>query len=388
MPMRRIHRTEEEHSVKKIAFHLNCLVHGGAERVVSNLANKFAEEGYDVYVTVEWIDRDEFRLDPRVHHVNVGLKPEDEKKGRWVKFYLRIKYLREFLKEVQPDILCAFMHRPNFRALTAALGLRTPVIISIRNNPAPFYSSATDRFQIRWLFPHAAGCVYQTAEQREFFKPYLQENSRVILNPVNQKYIDLPDPDYEYQEKVVVQSSRLVDFKNQAMLLRAFVRVHAVHPDWSLKIYGPDSEDGTKEKLEKIIQENHAENWMQLMGGTDRLEELIPKASIYTLPSNYEGMPNALMEAMAMGMPCISTDCPSGAPRILIQDGRNGILIPVGDEAAMAEAIQKLIENPALRKSLGQEARKIREIAGTDEIFGQWKSYMEEVIRERKGRRT
>lgn len=386
--MRRIHRTEVEHSVKKIAFHLNCLVHGGAERVVSNLANKFAEEGYDVYVTVEWIDRDEFRLDPRVHHVNVGLKPEDEKKGRWVKFYLRIKYLRDFLKEVQPDILCAFMHRPNFRALTAALGLRTPVIISIRNNPAPFYSSATDRFQIRWLFPHAAGCVYQTAEQREFFKPYLQENSRVILNPVNQKYIDLPNPDYECQEKVVVQSSRLVDFKNQAMLLRAFVRVHAVHPDWSLKIYGPDSEDGTKEKLEKIIQENHAENWMQLMGGTDRLEELIPKASIYTLPSNYEGMPNALMEAMAMGMPCISTDCPSGAPRILIQDGRNGILIPVGDEDAMAEAIQKLIENPALRKSLGQEARKIREIAGTDEIFGQWKNYMEEVIRERKGRKT
>ena len=84
--------------MKKIAFHLNCLVHGGAERVVSNLANKFAEEGYDVYVTVEWIDKDEFRLDPRVHHVNVGLKPEDEKKGRWVKFGLRIKYLREFLK--------------------------------------------------------------------------------------------------------------------------------------------------------------------------------------------------------------------------------------------------------------------------------------------------
>ena len=374
--------------MKKIAFHLNCLVHGGAERVVSNLANKFAEEGYDVYVTVEWIDKDEFRLDPRVHHVNVGLKPGDEKKGRWVKFYLRIKYLRNFLKEVQPDILCAFMHRPNFRALTAALGLRMPVIISIRNNPALFYSGVTDRFQIRWLFPHAAGCVYQTAEQREFFKPYLQENSRVILNPVNQKYIDLPDPDYEHQEKVVVQSSRLVDFKNQAMLLRAFARVHAVHPDWSLKIYGPDSGDGTKEKLETIIRDNHAEGWMQLMGGTDRLEELIPKASIYTLPSNYEGMPNALMEAMAMGMPCISTDCPSGAPRILIQDGRNGILIHVGDEDAMAAAIQKLMESPALRKSLGQEARKIREIAGTDEIYGQWKRYMEDVIRERKGRKT
>lgn len=374
--------------MKKIAFHLNCLVHGGAERVVSNLANKFAEEGYDVYVTVEWIDKDEFRLDPRVHHVNVGLKPEDEKKGRWVKFGLRIKYLREFLKEVQPDVLCAFMHRPNFRALTAALGLRVPVIISIRNNPEPFYSGRTDKFQIRWLFPHAAGCVYQTAEQRDFFKPYLQKNSRVIMNPVNRKYIELPDPDYEHQERCVVQSSRLVDFKNQEMLLRAFAKVHAVHPDWSLKIYGPDSEDGTKEKLEEIIRANQAKDWMQLMGGTDRLEELIPKAAIYALPSNYEGMPNALMEAMAMGMPCISTDCPAGAPRVLIQDGVNGLLIPVGDEAAMTAAILKLIENPELRRSLGQEARKIREIAGTDEIYHQWKDYLEEVIREREGKKT
>lgn len=366
--------------MKKIAFHLNCLVHGGAERVVSNLANKFASEGYDVYVTVEWIDKDEFWLDPRVHHVNVGLKPEDESKGRWVKFYLRIHYLRQFLKEVKPDVVCAFMHRPNFRALTAALGLKVPVIISIRNNPAPFYSAFTDKLQIRLLFPKAAGCVYQTQEQKDFFRPYLQENSRIILNPVNQKYIDLPDPDYEHQEKVVVQSSRLVDFKNQAMLLRAFAKMHRDHPDWSLRIYGPDAEDGTKEQLEEIIRSHGAKEWMQLMGGTDRLEELIPKASIYTLPSNYEGMPNALMEAMAMGMPCISTDCPAGAPRVLIQDGVNGLLVPVGDEDAMAAAITRLIEDPALRRRLGQEARKIREIAGTDTIYEQWKEYLLEVL--------
>ena len=373
--------------MQKIAFHLNCLVHGGCERVVSNLANKFAEEGYDVYVTVEWIDQDEFKLDPRVHHVNVGLKPEDEQKGRWTKFYLRIKYLRDFLKEVQPDVLCAYMHRPNFRALTAALGLKTPVIISIRNNPAPFYGHWTDKLQIKLLFPRADGCVYQTTEQRDYFKPYLQEDqSRVILNPVNDKYIQLPDPDYDHQEKVVVQSSRLVDFKNQAMLMRAFVRVHQDHPDWSLRIYGPDSGDGTKEQLEQIIEENHAQEWMQLMGGTDQLEQLIPKAAIYTLPSNYEGMPNALMEAMAMGMPCISTDCPSGASRILIQDGVNGLLIPVGDEDAMAAAMTKLMDDPALRRKVGLEARKIRQIASTEMIYEQWKNYMEEVIASKAGR--
>lgn len=375
--------------MEKIAFHLNCLTHGGAERVVSTLANSLAEKGYDVYVTVEWIEEDEFRLDPRVHHVNVGLKPEDEGKGRWIKFLLRIRYLRRFMKEVKPDVMVSFMHRPNFRALTAGLGLTTPVIISIRNNPAPFYSSRTDRLQIRRLFPHAAGCVYQTAEQKEFFRPYLQDNSRVIMNPIHPKYCDLPDPDYDRQEKVVVQTSRLSAFKNQAMLLRAFVRVHAKHPDWSLRIYGPDADhDGTKEQLEEIIRENHAEDWMQLCGGTDRLEELVPQCAIYTLPSNYEGMPNSLMEAMAMGMPCIATDCPSGAPRELIHDGENGILIPVGDEQAMEDAINRLIENPALRRSMGLKAREIRSIASTDVIVRQWLDYMEQVVRGHAGKKN
>ena len=377
-----------ERPLQKIAFHLNCLERGGAERVVTNLANRFAGEGYEVYVTVEWIGEDEFELDPRVHHVVVGLRPEDETKGRWTKFLLRIRYLRDFLKREKPDVVCAFMHRPNFRALTAGLGLRVPVVISIRNDPKVHYSSKTDRLQIRWLFPHAAGCVYQTPDQREFFAPYLQENSRVILNPINDRYTQMPDPDYGHQEKVVVQSSRLVDFKNQAMLLRAFARVHTTHPDWSLIIYGGDAGDGTKESLEAIIEEHHAAEWMTLAGSTDRLDEKIPAASIYALPSNYEGMPNALMEAMAMGMPCIATDCPAGAPRMLIQDGVNGLLVPVGDEDAMAAALARLMDDPALRIRLGKEARRIRDIAGTDVIISQWRDYLEEVIREHGAKRN
>lgn len=374
--------------VKKIAFHLNCLEKGGAERVVTNLANHFAGDGYDVYVAVEWIGKDEFQLDERVHQVVVGLKKEDEEKNRIIQFLLRIRYLRKFLKQTKPDVLCSFMHRANFRALTAALGLEVPVIISIRNDPAVDYSSRLDKLQIRCLFPHAAGCVYQTQEQREYFKPYLQENSRVIFNPVHEKYTDRKDPDYENQEKIVVQSSRLVAFKNQAMLVRTFVQVHEQHPDWSLVIYGGDSGDGTKEQLESLIAKNHAQDWIFLMGSKDNLEELIPRASIYALASNYEGMPNALMEAMALGMPCVATDCPCGATRHLIQDGKNGLLIPVGDEEAMKTAILRLIEDKELRIRLGKEARNIRDIAGCDVVSKNWEEYLEQVIRERKGKKT
>ena len=156
--------------MKSIAFHLNCLVQGGAERVVSNLANQFAKEGIKVYVATEWYDEDEFELDERVTRVHVGLRPEDEKKNRITKFFLRIRYLKEFVKEYHPDVLVAFAQRANYRALMAAGKSDIPVVISIRTDPVGHYDALSDKIQIKWLFDRAAGCVFQTTGQREFFK--------------------------------------------------------------------------------------------------------------------------------------------------------------------------------------------------------------------------
>lgn len=367
--------------MKRIAFHLNCLEQGGAERVVSTLANALVAEGYEIYIATEWTGKDEFPLDPRVKRVNVGPRPADEKKSRFTKIRLRIRYLREFLAQTRPDVLVAFTHGPNYRALEAAKPLGIPTVISIRINPVGWYDSWMDKILIRRLFPHAAGCVYQTQQQKEFFRPYLQDNSAIIINPVNQKYIDAPDPDYDRCDKAVVQSSRLVDFKNQPLLVRAFIKVHAVHPDWILRLYGPDSGDGTKEKLERLVRENHAEAYVQFLGGSSQLEKELPHSAVFVLSSDYEGMPNVLLEAMALGMPCIATDCPPGAPGELIRDGENGLLVPVGDEDAMAAAICRLIEDPALRRKLGRNARAIRSVAGTEQICRQWEQYLEQVIR-------
>lgn len=363
--------------MKSIAFHLNCLCQGGAERVVSNLANQFAKEGYQVYVATEWYDKDEFELDPGVTRVHVGLREDDEKKNRIAKFLLRVKYLKEFVKEYKPDVLVAFAHRANYRALMAAGNSDIPVVISIRINPIGYYDALSDHVQIRWLFPKAAGCVYQTQEQKEFFKPYLQDNSRIIMNPINPKYFESPMP--EVREKAVVHHARLVDFKNQPMLVRAFLKVHKKHPDYVLRIYGPDSEDGTKQILEKLIEENHAENYVFLMGASNSLEKEIPKGEVYAYSSDYEGMPNSLLEALAMGMPVVATDCPCGGPREVIQDGENGFLIPVGDEDALADRICRLIEDKDLARRFGKNARKIKEIASVDAIYDQWKDYLEEI---------
>ncbi|MCI2048599.1 MAG: glycosyltransferase [Lachnospiraceae bacterium] len=362
-----------------VAFHLNCLCQGGAERVVSSLANQFAEEGYTVYVATEWYDTDEFELDPRVQRVHVGLHPEDGKKNRVTKFFLRIRYLKQFLKEYRPSVLVAFAQRANYRALMAAGGGDIPVVISIRTDPVGHYDALSDRIQIRRLFPKAAGCVFQTQRQREFFRPYLQDNSKIILNPVNPRYIGVPKP--AVPEKSVVHHARLVDFKNQPLLCRAFLKVHAKHPDYVLKIIGPDSHDGTKEILDRIIEENHAEDFILLTGGSSAPEQELVKGSVYAFSSDWEGLPNSLMEAMALGLPCVATDCPCGGPAEVIRDGVNGLLVPIRDEDALAAAINRLIEDRELAARLGAQAAHIADTANAQAVFEQWRDYLGSLVR-------
>ena len=368
--------------MQKIAFHLNSLQQGGAERVVSNLANRFAKEGYEVVIATEWYGTDEFALDQKVRRVHVGLTKEDENRSRISKMLRRIWYLRRFMKKEKPDVVVAFTRGVLYRALAAGIGTGIPVVISVRTDPVGHYDKKADKLRIPLLFPHAAGCVFQTEGAKAFFAPYLQENSRIILNPLHPKYVGVPEP--AVRTKDVVQSGRLVDFKNQPMLIRAFLKVHEKHPDYTLKIYGPDSRDGTKEILESIIHENHAEDFVKLMGGSNTLEKDLADAALYAFSSDWEGLPNALMEAMALGLPVVSTDCPCGGPKTLIEDGVNGLLVPIMDEKAMTDGILRLIEDRELAERLGREARKISERANEDAVFEQWQTYLQECCKKNR----
>ena len=363
--------------MKKIVFHLNCLERGGAERVVSNLSGQFVQNGYKVWIATEWQGEDEYEIDPRIQRVHVGLNKKQEIHGRIGKFIDRICNLRQFIKKVNPDIV--FARRANYRALTATVGMKTPVLISVRINPIGFYDFLSDKIQIPILFRRAAGCVFQTQDQREFFPEFIQKKSRIILNPISEKFIGNPIPGDEEREKAVVHSGRLVDFKNQLLLIRAFVRVHEKHPDYVLKIYGPDSFDGTREQLEALIEEKDAEHYVFLMGASAQLEKDMIDGAVAAFSSDYEGMPNAMLEAMALGLPVVATDCPPGGPRMVIENEKNGLLVPVRDELALAEAINRLIEDRALAVRLGAEAAKIGEAAGPQRIFAQWKDYIEEI---------
>lgn len=365
--------------MSKIVFHINSLEQGGAERVVSNLAAQFVQDGYNVLIATEWQVENEFVIDKRIKRVHVGLHPEDESAPRVLKYYKRIRYLKDFLQKEQPDLLICFAKKVNYRGLIASIRTKIPVIVSVRTTPVGHYDSKADSLLIRWLFPKAAGCVFQTEGARDFFAQGVRENSRIILNPINDKYIGRSRQGQRTRE--IVHVGRLVDFKNQLMLIKAFAKVHEKYPEYTLKIYGGDSHDGTKERLESCIKECKVLENVVLKGASDDLAREIENAAFFVFTSDWEGLPNAVMEAMALGLPVISTDCPCGGPGTLIEHGVNGLLIPIKDQTALEQAMLLLIENPESAEQMGNNARKIQDRANAQAIYRQWKEYAEEVIK-------
>jgi glycosyltransferase involved in cell wall biosynthesis len=354
---------------------VHSLIRGGTERVVSTLADWFAENGDEAIVATEEEASVEYPLHPAVRRVQVGLRPGDEG-GRFRQTLLRVKYLRELIKTEKPDIVLAFGRDYNYRALMAKTK-GVPVIISIRNPPLESYRTWQHRAVMALLHPRAAGCVFQTAGQRAFFPKRTRQNSRIILNPLNPKYVGVLPP--TERKKEVVHAGNLANFKNQAGIVRSFIRVHADYPEYVLKLYGRDRGEGTKENLERIIAENQAEGYVYLMGASDALERELADAAMFVFNSDWEGLPNSLMEAMALGLPVIATDCPTGGPAALISDGVDGLLIPIKDDNALEQAMRRLLADPIYAETLGKAARRIGERCRLETIARQWSDYIVEV---------
>lgn len=368
--------------MRKIVFHLNCLEQGGAERVVTTLANHFAGDGCQVWIATEWTGENEFTVDERICRVHVGLTGKQEKQSRVRQFFSRIQNLRGFLKKERPDIVIAFAQKANYRALMATVFTKIPVIVSVRTDPYQDYAGWKNKLLLSLFFPKAAGSVFQTEGAKSFFSKKIQQKSKIILNPINDKYSNAPKT--ERRRKAVVQSGRLLRLKNQMLLAEAFEIVHREYPEYVLEIYGGDSGDGTRQELENYIEKKQAHAYIRLMGASDELEKQMADAAVFAFSSDWEGLPNALMEAMALGLPVISTDCPCGGPATLIQNEVNGLLVPVRDREAMATGIRRLIEDREFAEGLGKKAAELGKTAGTAAICEQWKQYIEEICSRKK----
>lgn len=358
----------------KILFYINVLSGGGAERVIANLSNQFANDNTEVVLVTTYSTNNEYYVNDKVIRINLESSPSTEN-NRIKKNISRITRLRKVIKEQKPDVVISFMEEPNFRNLIATIGLPVKRIVSVRNDPTKEYAGKLGDLIAFHLMPKADGCVFQTLDACEYFPVKLQKKSKIICNAVKEDF-------YSTERKIVdgkiINVGRLSSQKNQRILIEAFSRISNKYLNATLDIYG----DGAlKEELNKQINDYRLSERVKLKGNSSNISQPLSQADIFVLSSDFEGMPNALMEAMAVGIPCISTDCPCGGPKMLFDGEKNGILIPVGDVDKLSDALDLLLSNKDKKLSLASNAKIRANSFKPDEIYSEWKSYVKEVIK-------
>lgn len=361
--------------MKHIAFYIGSLQKGGAERVFVNLAEYFVANNYAVTIVTQLIGENEYPLPTGVTRIMSDLILEEESKSRILNYIKRIHKLRKIWKEIKPDLILSCIGKNNFQAIESALGLPTKVVVSVVSDPKREYGNSIMRFLTKILFPLADGIVLQTKESKGFFPSYLSKKIVIMQNSINPIFIR---PIYrEEREKTIISVGRLDKNKNQRLIIQAFAQISKQYPDYQLLLYG---EGDQKEILEKSIKDLQLEDKVLLKGMIQDVASAIEKAGIFVLSSYVEGMPNALLEAMALGLPVISTDCPCGGPKEMIQQKENGLLVSVNHREELVEAMKYVLDNPQQARLMGENASKIQNVLDPKTTNAKWQAYFELIM--------
>lgn len=318
---------------------------GGAERVISILANDFVSKGHDVCIYT-WLNTEVFyQFNERVNICQIPLNSRQKGKcGQMIWF-------RKMIIKEKPDVILGFLAPYNILTRFSTIGINIPVLLAERNDPLIVSSSYNGLWRIvrNIAYSLATGILVQTGVNKSHFPKYLQCKSTIIYNPVlfSPDKIGLALKSKKRHE--IVSVTRLQKQKNVSMLIDAFSEFYKTHPQYKLIIYGEGSE---RASLEEMIREKNLMDVVSLPGRKTNVHELIVGAEIFAMASDYEGMSNSLIEAMCLGLPCISTKV-SGATD-LIKDGYNGRLIDVKDKSALISALIELADNEDKRFLYGK----------------------------------
>lgn len=337
--------------MRRILFVIPFLSSGGAERVVSIWTSELAKLGYDVHLLVFYRVINEYLLDKKVIlHTIKENKNDYNSLTKWEKLIA----LRKKFKEIKPDFILPFISHVGLMTSIAKIGLPLEVIETIRIDPR--YSPR--RRLIRWLRNisvfFSKRCIVQNKTQLEYFPQWMHKRMIILPNPIANEFTQKEKIFTDKRIKNIIAVGRLEKQKNYFMLISAFSQIAEENKEIKLRIYG---EGSLYNELNNYITELKLKDRILLCGRTNNMAEVLLEPDLFILSSNAEGMPNSLMEAMAVGLPCISTDCPTG-PADLIDDGINGYLIPVGDQEALVETMRKVINNIDDSIEMGKKARE------------------------------
>ncbi len=359
--------------MKKILIYTMTMVKGGAEKTIANLSNNLIDT-YDVTIVTNIKCKCEYQLNKKIKLLNID--DVDKSKEKNIKKIFtklsqkRSKKLKEIVKLEKPDLIIAFLPEAAIRAL--ALKTDIPVIISIRNHPTSEFKLT--KFIRDHYYKKATSIIVQDDSYKKYLNKNVQDKLITIPNFLTNEYIK--NIRKLKKEKRIIAASRLEKQKNLSLLIKAFSLLDKRFDEYTLLICGGGS---LKEKLEKEVKKLGLENRVSLIGRVDNPQENILKSTLFVLPSNYEGMPNALMEAMACGMPVITTRSTEVIDS-LVKDNENGIIIPINDLHILKEKIEYLLDSEDLRKKIGNNASKIKDIYSEDAIMKKWTKVIKKYI--------
>lgn len=345
--------------------------YGGAERSMIMTANALANFGYNVTIISFQDNNVAYQIDNRINYIFIP-DCEGKKIRRYIYRFNRLKYM---LSKLKPKVVISFWLQPAIFSAIISKFLGFKVIYSERGDPTDEEYKGILGFIRNIFFNFIDGFVFQTEEAKKCFSDPIQRRGIVINNPVYIKYEDFPIP--AKRRKVIVNVGRLHRQKNQLLLIEAFATINTQFPEYKLEIFGNGE---LKEKLLDCIKKLNLQEKVFLRGETTSLFEQIYDASLFVLSSDYEGMPNALLEAMALGLPCITTDWKPGGAREFIKDGTNGLIVSRNSVKDLAKAMANMLENPEKAYLIGKKAKEICKTHSPDVIFKKWDAFISRFI--------
>ena len=346
----------------KLCFFIQNLDSGGAERIVAGFANYAVKQGYDVDVVL-YQNKVFYELNKRINVICLHDITEDNNKiTRFLGRRLRKLQFKKYAKKNKPDVVICLLYPALYYANYKKRKFK--LIGQEVSNPAWIKNPRALKKKIE-LFKSVDKIIYQTKRAKDFYKDV---NTQYVIIPnaiCNSLVYQIPDVEYEFRKNKVVAMGRFVAEKSYETLINAFKIGHEAHPDFTLEIYGNGP---TKSEIGQLVDQLNLSQCVFLKDVCNDALVKISDAKCYVMSSISEGMPNALMEAMAIGLPCVSTDCPNG-PAELITNEKNGLLVPVEQPRLLADAIIRMIEDKEFAKKCGENAKQAKLNYAQDTIF-------------------
>lgn len=357
-----------------VCFLYSSMNKGGAERTIQSISNYLIENGQDVSIIVLAGTESSYKLNSKVNFYRLDLfKHTTGFHNTISKKITMIKKVKRQLSHMDIDVVICFSVVTQLLAVLSNLKRKFKIVGAERNNPYIFQKNTKWYFIKKPLSLLMDGFIFQTIKSSEFYPKKTVKKGVIIPNSV----VVSCHKKYSFNNKSICSVGRLENQKDFITLIKAFSIVSKELEDYSLDIYGEGKE---KNNLQNLINELNLDDLAHLHGIKDNIHEKMLDSSIFVLSSKYEGMPNALMEAMALGMPVISTNCDMG-PEELICHNFNGLLVNVGDYEEMANQIIAIAKNKELANKLSSNAIRIVESNSVSNVGMKYKNYIEQVCK-------